>query len=158
MNAASTLIQSAAHEDANIIFGAVLDETMGDDVKITVIATGFRQSTAGDRSRLAAAAPQSAAVAKAPVVASVPGAPPAKPRFASEMQEERLPQTQTHMRESALLADQEIFIPREQGGAASSEPMPERRAEAQPAFMAESFDAGREDELEIPAYLRRGGN
>jgi cell division protein FtsZ len=43
VNEASSLIQSSAHEDANIIFGAVLDETMGDDVKITVIATGFRQ-------------------------------------------------------------------------------------------------------------------
>src|SRR5271167_1585440 len=42
VNQASTLIQNAAHEDANIIFGAVLDESMGDDVKITVIATGFR--------------------------------------------------------------------------------------------------------------------
>ena len=42
VNEASGIIQSAAHEDANIIFGAVLDETMGDEVKITVIATGFR--------------------------------------------------------------------------------------------------------------------
>src|ERR1700744_991309 len=42
VNEASTLIQNAAHEDANIIFGAVLDEKMGEDVKITVIATGFR--------------------------------------------------------------------------------------------------------------------
>ncbi len=42
VNIASTLIQDAAHEDANIIFGAVQDETMGDQVKITVIATGFR--------------------------------------------------------------------------------------------------------------------
>src|ERR1700716_2253635 len=39
---ACTIIQSAAHEDANIIFGAVLDEKMKDSVKITVIATGFR--------------------------------------------------------------------------------------------------------------------
>src|SRR6202789_2002157 len=39
---ACTIIQSAAHEDANIIFGAVLDEKMKDAVKITVIATGFR--------------------------------------------------------------------------------------------------------------------
>ncbi len=38
---ASTIIQSAAHEDANIIFGAVMDEKMKDEVKITVIATGF---------------------------------------------------------------------------------------------------------------------
>lgn len=39
---ACSIIQSAAHEDANIIFGAVLDEKMKDAVKITVIATGFR--------------------------------------------------------------------------------------------------------------------
>jgi cell division protein FtsZ len=43
VNEASTIIQNAAHEDANIIFGAVQDETMGDEVKITVIATGFKQ-------------------------------------------------------------------------------------------------------------------
>ena len=42
VNEASSLIQEAAHEDANIIFGAVLDESMGDEVKFTVIATGFR--------------------------------------------------------------------------------------------------------------------
>jgi len=47
---ASTLIQNAAHEDANIIFGAVLDESMGEEVKITVIATGFRdQGPSTDR-------------------------------------------------------------------------------------------------------------
>jgi cell division protein FtsZ len=51
VNVASTLIQNAAHEDANIIFGAVLDESMGDDVKITVIATGFRQDHMGRRGR-----------------------------------------------------------------------------------------------------------
>src|ERR1700747_702340 len=43
VNEASTIIQNAAHEEANIIFGAVLDENMGDEVKITVIATGFRK-------------------------------------------------------------------------------------------------------------------
>jgi cell division protein FtsZ len=41
---ACTIIQGAAHEDANIIFGAVLDEKMKDAVKITVIATGFQES------------------------------------------------------------------------------------------------------------------
>ena len=47
MNEASTIIQGAAHEDANIIFGAVLDEAMGDEVKITVIATGFKEQEGG---------------------------------------------------------------------------------------------------------------
>ena len=41
---ACSIIQAAAHEDANIIFGAVLDEKMKDAVKITVIATGFKES------------------------------------------------------------------------------------------------------------------
>ena len=50
VNEASTIIQNAAHEDANIIFGAVLDESMGDEVKITVIATGFKQQEQGVQS------------------------------------------------------------------------------------------------------------
>ena len=40
---ACSIIQNAADDDANIIFGAVLDEKMKDAVKITVIATGFRE-------------------------------------------------------------------------------------------------------------------
>jgi cell division protein FtsZ len=46
---ACTIIQSAAHEDANIIFGAVMDEKMKDSVKITVIATGFRELSGSRR-------------------------------------------------------------------------------------------------------------
>src|SRR5438874_2352035 len=51
VNEASTIIQSAAHEDANIIFGAVLDEKMKDMVKITVIATGFKTDAPQRRER-----------------------------------------------------------------------------------------------------------
>jgi cell division protein FtsZ len=82
VNVASTLIQNAAHEEANIIFGAVLDETMGDNVKITVIATGFRQDQMGRQKR-------SASDAASPRV-SVQGQPNL-PRFASEeLEEEQL--------------------------------------------------------------------
>src|SRR5207244_10295295 len=42
VNEASTIIQSAADPDATIIFGAVQSEKMHDSVKITVIATGFK--------------------------------------------------------------------------------------------------------------------
>lgn len=41
VNAAATLVQEAAHEDANIIFGSVIDDTLGDKIRVTVIATGF---------------------------------------------------------------------------------------------------------------------
>ena len=44
-NAAADLVGSSAHPEANIIFGAVIDDTLGDEVKVTVIAAGFE----GDR-------------------------------------------------------------------------------------------------------------
>ena len=43
VNEAATLIQEEAHEDAEIIFGWVVDDSMGDEVQVTVIATGFEQ-------------------------------------------------------------------------------------------------------------------
>jgi cell division protein FtsZ len=68
VNEASTIIQNAAHEDANIIFGAVLDESMGDEVKITVIATGFReQESQPRRERMLAEATLPTARYEAPV-------------------------------------------------------------------------------------------
>ena len=52
VNEAATLIQEEADDDANIIFGAVIDESMGDEVRITVIATGFgEQPQAGEKPR-----------------------------------------------------------------------------------------------------------
>lgn len=41
INAAAKLVQDAAHPEANIIFGTVIDDSMGDEVKVTVIAAGF---------------------------------------------------------------------------------------------------------------------
>lgn len=46
VNEAATLIQEAAHEDANIIFGSVIDDSMEDTIRVTVIATGFEQPQA----------------------------------------------------------------------------------------------------------------
>jgi len=75
VNEASTIIQSAAHEDANIIFGAVMDEHMKDEVKITVIATGFKTDNPQRRERREPAAvtsPRGTFVPAAPTPA--PGA------------------------------------------------------------------------------------
>jgi cell division protein FtsZ len=41
INEAATLVAEAAHPEANIIFGAVIDDTLGDEVRVTVIAAGF---------------------------------------------------------------------------------------------------------------------
>jgi len=44
INEAASLVQEAAHEDANIIFGTVIDDSLGDEVRVTVIAAGFDSS------------------------------------------------------------------------------------------------------------------
>ena len=48
MNAAAEIIHGVAHQDANIIFGTVIDDEMGDEVKVTVIAAGFDRWDGGN--------------------------------------------------------------------------------------------------------------
>lgn len=57
INEAAAIIKESAHPDVNLIFGAQIDESLGDEVRITVIATGFEQSRA--ERRLNAERPQS---------------------------------------------------------------------------------------------------
>jgi cell division protein FtsZ len=56
VNEAAEIVQSAADANSNIIFGAVIDDSLGDEVRVTVIATGFEH----DRVRAPAARPQAA--------------------------------------------------------------------------------------------------
>ncbi|KAB7760101.1 cell division protein FtsZ [Mycolicibacterium mucogenicum] len=58
INEAASLVQDAAHPEANIIFGTVIDDSLGDEVRVTVIAAGF--DTAGQ--------------SRKPVTSAVPGA------------------------------------------------------------------------------------
>ena len=61
VEAAANLVQSAAHPEANIIFGATFDDTMDDEIRVTVIATGFDDGpTAAAKNAAAAAAPAAA--------------------------------------------------------------------------------------------------
>ena len=96
---AANLVQEAAHPDCNIIFGAAFDETLEDEIRVTVIATGFDEKPAEPvapaapaRQAAPAPAPSAAAdnffsaAAAAPVqqqpAAPVPPAPPADPVIA----------------------------------------------------------------------------
>jgi len=97
VNEASSLIQSSAHEDANIIFGAVLDERMGDEVKITVIATGFRDQMPERRARMLNV--EELPVISVPVLpveswmrgqAPAPPPEPPAPRFMSEEEDDEV--------------------------------------------------------------------
>jgi len=48
INEAAEIINSAADSDCNIIFGAVIDPSLGDEVRVTVVATGFDRDSAAD--------------------------------------------------------------------------------------------------------------
>jgi len=76
VNEAAEVIQGVAHPDANIIFGTVIDETMGDAIRVTVIAAGFDRWD-GDRAETAASTPAArpaARTASAPAAAAAPAA------------------------------------------------------------------------------------
>jgi cell division protein FtsZ len=49
INEAASLVQEAAHLEANIIFGTVIDDSLGDEVRVTVIAAGFEAAGPGRR-------------------------------------------------------------------------------------------------------------
>jgi cell division protein FtsZ len=67
INDAAQLVTDAAHPDANIIFGAVIDDALGDEVRVTVIAAGF---DSGSPSYKPAEPPRKASAPQPAVVAS----------------------------------------------------------------------------------------
>src|SRR5690606_23946205 len=77
------LVQEQAHEDANIIFGASIDEALGENVKVTVIATGFdtmeRMQSMHEAARVSAQVPATIPSMQMPRHSAHPGqvyAPP----------------------------------------------------------------------------------
>ncbi len=83
INEAARMVADAAHPDANIIFGAVIDDTLGDEVRVTVIAAGFdgglpqtrRPASSGRRPADDPIAPGDAAAAAAAAAAGTSGPP-----------------------------------------------------------------------------------
>ncbi len=139
---ASSIIQQAAHEDANIIFGAVKNEQMGDEVKITVIATGFRSETFGARRASAQAgaqaqkAAETAAPSPPPVVrVAAHSSPPAPARVA----------TPPASPPSGVRA-----------ATPAAPPPPPKREDAHLEEVAHAPGSDfADDDLDVPAYLRR---
>jgi cell division protein FtsZ len=76
INEAASLVQDAAHPEANIIFGTVIDDSLGDEVRVTVIAAGFDATSPSRMPVIGAATVGKPAAAPAPSVAAgiAPGA------------------------------------------------------------------------------------
>jgi len=102
VNEAAEIVREAAAPNANIIFGAVIDEAQGDEVRVTVIATGFDHS----RRTIAAAGPGAAAGAGAG------GAHARQDPHRQPPPRDRGPRYDDRDRSSLEIADDEIEIPR----------------------------------------------
>jgi cell division protein FtsZ len=70
INEAASLVQDAAHPEANIIFGTVIDDSLGDEVRVTVIAAGFDAQGPGRKPVVGATGAQSIAPGKAGAVST----------------------------------------------------------------------------------------
>ena len=163
VNEASTIIQSAAHEDANIIFGAVLDEKMKDEVKITVIATGFREvrprrehsepATAIHNARAAAPSVNATYEVAAMRETKTPATPEPVKAPKPEMPAPERPRAASYLPDNFAEIDSEIVR--------HAEPLEEtlRRQNAAPEAMdtvSSSVEIRYDtDDLEIPAFLRK---
>jgi cell division protein FtsZ len=171
VNAASSLIQSSAHEDANIIFGAVLDERMGDEVKITVIATGFRDQMPERRARMLNV--EELAVVSVPVMATdawmrekAPLAPP-EPRFMSEDEDEdngdleRELVTATARPSRTEIVEEPAFVglPRDYasdfGNGVRTPSITEELVPQQVISPLAASTGGEERDLDVPTFMRR---
>ena len=90
---AANLVQEAAHPDANIIFGAAFDESLEDEIRVTVIAIGFDQahnsvptapSSAGERPAVQAPSQEAGQPAGEGQSAASPVAEPEKPKVSDD--------------------------------------------------------------------------
>jgi cell division protein FtsZ len=138
INEAAALVSQAAHAEANIIFGAVIDDALGDEVRVTVIAAGFDggmpkrrdQSQPALRREGNGPAPQSTAAAsrQAPPVPAQPASPAAAQPAATDAKPSEAPAASAQRQPS------------------QSQPQPQRKP--RPI----QFDDN--DDLDVPDFLK----
>ena len=150
---AASLIQEAAHDDANIIFGSVVDANMEDQVRITVIATGFdRLQPRQTQGQTATARPPEPVYAQAATHQA-----PATQAYSAPQQAQAQPTAQ-HQQQLAQLQPQQTQFP--YGGNEATESEMARRARrttgSQPVVPRIHPGLGTpEEEMDIPAFLRK---
>ena len=125
INEAARLVQEAAHPEANIIFGAVIDDALGDEVRVTVIAAGFDSGSPHQRRDARALGQVTGSSRPAPV--PVP--------------DESIPAPAQHR----------AVHPSQGGYALPTQPsVPDQPGSPVPAFGSANPDSGRGNGLEVP--------
>jgi cell division protein FtsZ len=159
INEAARLVQEAAHPEANIIFGAVIDDALGDEVRVTVIAAGFDggapqqrpddralgQVQSGGQGRAAAPAQQAPAQA-APAQQRPAQQAPAQAAPAQQAPAQQVPAQQQAPAQQQPPAQQPVQQP-----PAQQPPAQQRPTQAAPPRQV-TFDDG--DDLDVPDFLK----
>ncbi len=143
VNEAAAIIKETSHNDVNLIFGAVIDENMRDQIRITVIATGFeRQSSLNPR------VPQKPAMAerRAPVTPPARQTPPPQPQTPP-------PAPSTSLRQSVQQPQQAPIEPRQPQTPPPA--APGNQSSTRSDSSAHSGSAYSSDDLDIPTFLRK---
>jgi cell division protein FtsZ len=159
VNEAASLIQEEAHEDANIIFGAVIDDQLSDEIRVTVIATGF-----GDLETRYA--PRTVSTGSSPMTTPLPPSPPPIPTRSGitapvqsaatrpiEPSTEPVSPSQVKMfpnkpvRRLGLIVDESLDIPTFKRRAQESG---QKEIKLEPGNQLDSTD-----DLDVPTFLRK---
>lgn len=134
VNEATAIVKESAHPEVNLIFGAQIDESMGDEVRITVIATGFEQGRAERRIKNDTSMPPSRQVSRP-----------------QQTQAPQPPQQQPVERQQPPAQQSRPATPPPQ----QQTPPPPARPQQQEPRIYDNVDVNNDD---IPAFLRRRNN
>jgi len=150
---AASLVQEQAHEDANIIFGASIDEALGENVKVTVIATGFdadRMQIMNEAARVSVAPPQtvpSMQFMQQPSPSAHHHAPAPMPSQRPVFQQQQAPVSRAPEQAPAF-SSRRLATTQDRVPAASTRLPARERSSNFPAF---------DTDWDVPAFQRKGG-
>ena len=141
---AAALIQEQAHEDANIIFGASIDETLGDSVKVTVIATGFETAESVIPLETEARAPRSA-----------PQTMSSRNLFGSQAPAREVPPAPPSVRQARPAPAQQVEAPRATFAPLSQSARPAARASAAASERSSGAFPIFDGDWDVPTFQRK---
>jgi cell division protein FtsZ len=174
VNEAAAIIKETAHPDVNLIFGAVIDDNMGDEVRITVIATGFEQDRV--MRRPSATTTQSSPsnnwssrpYQQQPAQQAYQQQPPPPQQQQQQYQQQQPPAAPSYPASTPQQPPPENTSSVPQQQAPVQQPAPPQQQPQQPPsppptsnddynpIRTRGYDSDNADDLDIPAFLRRG--
>jgi cell division protein FtsZ len=140
INEAARLVQEVAHPEANIIFGAVIDDALGDEARVTVIAAGFDDVKATSPS-MDQSQPQAA-----PQRPAVPASAPSSPAPSSSQQQVHVQPVHAGVGAAGLGSwgqQRQSAVPADSGFDVDL-----------PSVVEPDLSGGRSDDLDVPDFLK----